>query len=68
MGHSGELCGVEITGPKIFSETVAAAKIITGTKLEMSRKFEFADVAESLGQTETRGRCKSRESTVTVTL
>ena len=33
LGHSGELCGAEITGPKTFSGTFAATKIITGTVL-----------------------------------
>ena len=35
LGHSGELCGAEITGPKTFFGTFAVAKIITGTVFDL---------------------------------
>ena len=35
LGHFGELCGAEITGPKTLSGIFAAAKIITGTVFDL---------------------------------
>ena len=50
LGHSGEPYGAEITEPKTFSWTLAAAKMITGTVLDLCSSLHHHAYNLSLGK------------------